>query len=126
MHHFGQIALYQWPVICQARQFMDDEAIRDMFDGLGPVSIRRMFGGKGIYHRGVIVAIEIDGQVMLKGDERTGPEFERTGAARWVYQGKKRPVAMPYWSIPDSAVDDPDEMALWTRKAYEAALRTRK
>lgn len=105
---------------------MDDEAIRDIFAGLEPVSIRRMFGGKGIYHQGVIVAIEVDGQIMLKGDSETGPEFERAGATRWVYSGKNKPVAMPYWSIPDSAVDDPDEMAVWTRKAYEAALRTRK
>ena len=28
---------------------MDNEAIHDMFESLGPVSIRRMFGGKGIY-----------------------------------------------------------------------------
>jgi DNA transformation protein and related proteins len=40
---------------------MDDAAIRDMFAGLGPVTIRRMFGGKGIYHDGIIVALEIDG-----------------------------------------------------------------
>jgi hypothetical protein len=31
------------------RRHMDDDAIRDMFAGLGRVNIRRMFGGKGIY-----------------------------------------------------------------------------
>ena len=30
---------------------------------------------------------------------------------------------MPYWSIPDSAMDDPDEMAEWARKAHEAGRR---
>ena len=33
---------------------MDHDAISDLFSGLGPVSIRRMFGGKGIYFEGVI------------------------------------------------------------------------
>ena len=30
---------------------MDSDAISDLFAGLGTVSIRRMFGGKGIYFR---------------------------------------------------------------------------
>jgi DNA transformation protein len=33
---------------------------------------------------------------------------------------------MPYWSIPEDAFDDPDEMARWVRLAYEAALRSDK
>jgi DNA transformation protein and related proteins len=33
---------------------------------------------------------------------------------------------MPYWSVPPAAFDDPDEMAEWTRRAYQAALRTKK
>ena len=37
----------------------------------------------------------------------------------------KKAVNMPYWTIPDSAIDDPDELAVWTRKAYEAALRAK-
>lgn len=104
---------------------MDDETIREIFVGLGGVSIRRMFGGKGIYFGGVIVAADLDGDLLLKGDEVSGPELEAAGSTRWVYTGRHgKPVAMPYWSIPESAMDDPDELAVWTRKAYEAALRS--
>ncbi len=35
---------------------MDAAGIEEMFQGLGPVTIKRMFGGKGIYHLGRIVA----------------------------------------------------------------------
>jgi DNA transformation protein and related proteins len=35
-------------------------------------------------------------------------------------------VKMPYWSIPEPAWDDPDEMARWVGLAYEAALRSKK
>ena len=98
--------------------------IEDMFAGLGPVSVRRMFGGKGIYHHGLIVAVELRGEMMLKGDAESAPELEAAGALRWTYEGRGgKPVAMPYWSVPDDAWDDPEAMAHWTRLAYAAALR---
>lgn len=107
---------------------MDIDAIHDLFSGLGRVTVKRMFGGKGIYHDGLIIALEVDGDILLKADAVSAPEFEAAGSSQWVYEGhiRKGPVAMPYWSIPDSAIDDPDEMAVWARKAYEASLRSRK
>ena len=107
---------------------MDNDAISDLFSGLGPVTIKRMFGGKGIYFEGQIVALEVDGEILLKADKESAPEFEAAGCRQWVYEGKKgkRPTAMPYWSIPDNAIDDPDEMAGWARKAHDASLRSRK
>ncbi|EJL57491.1 MULTISPECIES: TfoX/Sxy family protein [unclassified Rhizobium] len=103
---------------------MDAAAIEEMFQGLGPVTIKRMFGGKGIYHMGRIVAVEVRGEMLLKADEQSAPEFAAAGATQWAYEGKKgSPVKMPYWSIPDDAYDDPDLMARWVRLAYEAALR---
>jgi len=103
---------------------MDTAAIEEMFEGLGPVTSRRMFGGKGIYHMGRIVAVEVRGEMLLKADEQSASEFEAAGASQWAYEGKKgSPVKMPYWSIPDDAYDDPDVMARWVRLAYEAAVR---
>jgi DNA transformation protein len=103
---------------------MDAAAIEELFQGLGPVTIKRMFGGKGIYHMGRIVAVEVRGEMLLKADEQSAPEFAAAGATQWAYEGKKgSPVRMPYWSIPDDAYDDPDVMARWVRLAYEAALR---
>lgn len=107
---------------------MDNDAIADLFAGLGPVDIRRMFGGKGIYFDNVIIAVELRGELMLKGDAELGPEFEAAGCRRWSYVGSRhgKQVAMPYWTVPDGAVDDPDEMAVWARKSYEAGLRAGK
>lgn len=103
---------------------MDNAGIEEMFEGLGPVSIRRMFGGKGVYHQGLIIAIDLHDEVLLKADEVSGPEFDAAGARQWIYQNKKgTPVPMPYWSVPDAAYDDPDEMRKWVRLAFEAAVR---
>ncbi len=107
---------------------METDAIRDLFAGLGPIQIRRLFGGKGIYHDGVIVAIELRGELMLKADAESAPDFAEAGARQWTYTGSRhgKLVAMPYWTVPDSAVDDPDEFSIWARKAYAAGLRAEK
>jgi DNA transformation protein len=105
---------------------MDDERIEELFAGLGPVSIRKMFGGKGIYHDGVIVAVVLRGELMLKGDAQTAAAYEAAGAVRWTYAHRRNgtPVAMPYWTAPDGSLDDADDMAVWARMAYEAGLRS--
>lgn len=105
---------------------MENDLIHEMFDSLGEVTIKRMFGGKGIYHQGLILALEVNGEVMLKADQKTSPDLLSAGSRQWVYDGKKKPVAMPYWSIPEAAIDDPDEMAKWVRSAWETALRAKK
>ena len=106
---------------------MDNEAIEEMFEAVSPISIRRMFGGKGIYRDGVIFALELRDEILLKADAETAPLFSAAGARQWTYEGKKgKAINMPYWSIPDDAFDDPDIMARWVGLAYEAALRAEK
>ncbi len=107
---------------------MDNERIAELFSGLGPVSIRRMFGGKGIYRDGVIFAIEIRGELMLKADAEAAPAAAAAGCRQWVYANAKsgKAVAMPYWTIPDGALDDPDEMTPWAIRAFEAGRRAGK
>ena len=102
---------------------MDNDALSDLFSGLGPVSIRRMFGGKGIYHNGVIIAVEMRGELRLKADEQLAPELEAAGCKQWTGSRRGKLVSMPYWTVPDGAMDNPDEMAGWARKSYEAGLR---
>jgi len=104
---------------------MDNERIAELFEGLGPVSIRRLFGGKGIYFDGVIVAIVLRGELLLKADEQSAPDFEAAGCKQWTYTGSRhgKLIAMPYWSVPDSAFDDPDEMLEWARAALAAGQR---
>ncbi|MBN9071731.1 MAG: TfoX/Sxy family protein [Rhizobiales bacterium] len=107
---------------------MDNDAIEDLFSGLGPVRITRLFGGKGIYHNGVIIAIELHDELMLKADAEFGAELAAAGCRQWTYTGSRhgKQVAMPYWSLPDGASDDPGEMESWARKSYAAALRSEK
>lgn len=104
---------------------MTNDDIADMFASLGPVTIKRMFGAKGIYHQGLIIALEVNGEILLKADDKSKDIFAEAGAKQWSYQGKTKPVVMPYWSIPDAAYDDPEEMTDWVRMAHEAAVRAK-
>ncbi len=67
---------------------MDAEAIRELFAAFGPVSVRRMFGGAGVFADGIIIAIVADGVIYLKADEATVPAFEAEGLAPFTYQAK--------------------------------------
>ncbi|KQQ91487.1 TfoX/Sxy family protein [Aureimonas sp. Leaf324] len=103
---------------------MDDDTIHELFATLQPITIRRMFGGKGIYADGRICALVLNDELYLKTDCETASRFEAAGARRWTYQREgAAPVAMPYHTVPDEALDDPDIMAGWARLAMGAAIR---
>jgi DNA transformation protein and related proteins len=96
----------------------------ELLEPLGRVTIRRMFGGAGLYIDGLIVALEIDGTLYLKTDERTRQTFADAGGTPFVYRGKDKPVTPRYCTPPDDAMDSPDAMRPWARLALEASLRS--
>jgi DNA transformation protein len=82
-----------------------------------------MFGGHGVYADGLFFAIEADGVVYLKADRHSATRFQEAGSRPFVYQGKDRPIAVSYWSLPDQAFEDADQLVFWAKSAVEAALR---
>jgi len=108
---------------------MDADGLVDLFAPLGPVRVKRMFGGKGVYLDGRIIAVELSsGDLYLKGDEIAAPAYEAAGGRRWLYDGEtkagaRRSVAMPYWTMPEAAFDDEDELRRFGAMAREVAIR---
>ena len=104
---------------------MDEEFLKELFQSVGPINVRRIFGGQGIYVDGKIIAAVQAGRLMVKGDDETTPQYQAAGMERWTYvhakTGKK--TQMPYWIVPESALDEPEEMAVWARLALEAGHR---
>jgi DNA transformation protein and related proteins len=104
---------------------MDPEHIRELFAGFGPVDVRRMFSGAGVFADGVMIALVASGVLYLKADEQTIPSFEQEGLAPFSYATKGgRRTIMSYWRMPDRLYDDVDELAEWARTALAAAHRT--
>lgn len=100
------------------------EFLKDQLAEFGPVTIRKMFGGAGVYRDGLMFALIADEVVYLKADEVSRPDFEAEGLGPFVYDAKGgKNVIMSYLRAPERCMDDPAEMAEWARKAHAAALR---
>lgn len=93
----------------------------ELFEGLGDLTTRKMMGGLCIYHAGIIFAIiHPDGGILVKGAGSFKAELESMGLAPWEYLRKDgSPTRMPYWHLPDSAMDDPEEATALARRALE-------
>jgi DNA transformation protein len=99
---------------------VDADAIRDLFGALGAVDTRRMFGGHGIYLEGRIFALEIGGEIYIKAGEGIADRFRAAGSRPFSYARNGKIATMGYWTLPESAVDDPEEAARWARVSLAA------
>ena len=107
---------------------MDPEFIRDLFSQFRPVTVKRMFGGAGVYCEGLMFGLVFDGAIFLKVDETSIPDFEREGSRPFVYTRAKSPDrvgrhSLSYWRLPERLYDDPDELAVWAGRALAIAQR---
>lgn len=98
---------------------MDAEAIADLFADFGPVAVRRMFGGAGLYHDGVMFALEASGTLYLKADAGFAADLAAEGSAPFTYQAKGRDRTITsFWTVPERALDDPEALAALARRAH--------
>jgi DNA transformation protein and related proteins len=107
---------------------MDPEFIRDLFVPFGPVVVRRMFGGAGLFREGLMFGLEFDGTLFLRVDEHSIPDFEREGSRPFVYTRAKSPGKVgrdstSYWRLPERLYDDPEELVVWAERAFAIAQR---
>ena len=102
------------------------EHIRDVFQSFGRVEVRRMFGGYGLYHRGLMFALMADEVLYLKADAENAPDFQALGLPQFEYERRGKSVRMSYYRAPDSVMESLDEAAHWARRSFEAAARGRR
>jgi DNA transformation protein len=96
----------------------------DLLSLVGPVQARSMFGGHGVYARGVMFALVDDDELFLKTDDACRARFVEAGCRQWVYENRvQRMESTGYFRPPDEAHEDPEAMLPWARLALDAALR---
>ena len=93
---------------------------------LGPVRARRMFGGHGIFLDDLMFALIAFDRLYFKVDAETKARFAAADGEPFVYQGKRKPVEMSYWTLPSNASGDPGELLDWAELALAAARRARR
>jgi len=102
------------------------EFVRDLPSNFGPVTIRIMFRGAGIYADGVMFAILVDDTLHLKADDASAHTFAAEDKKPFTYRPSGRaPVAMSYWEVPERLLDDPEEPATWAQEAHRIARATK-
>ena len=101
-------------------EFVDN--LRDLFVSLQPLTSRRMFGGTGIFHQGLMFAMVIDDVLYLKSDSQSAELFEQHGCEPFTYMRQGKSVSLNYYTAPESIFDDLDDAREWSELAFTAAL----
>lgn len=105
------------------------DAFRDyvveQLGGLGGVTVKRMFGGAGLYHHGVFFAVIDDDQLFFKVDDLTRPRYEAAGSGPFTPMPDREAPMRGYYEVPAAVLDDRDEIVAWAREALEVAGRAK-
>jgi DNA transformation protein len=96
--------------------------VLDQLSELGDVMPRAMFGGVGLYHRGIFFGIIARDVLYLKVDDRTRRDYERAGMEAFKPY-PDRAGTMQYYQVPHDVLESAFELQTWARKAVAAAER---
>ena len=93
-----------------------------------PVEATALFGGYGLRCEGAMIAglmptDDPDGAVSIKLriDKESEEFFAQAGGEHFTYQRNGKPIRMPYQSLPDEIMSDPDSLRPYALEALRAA-----
>ena len=104
--------------------------ILDLLSCVEGVSARAMFGGAGLYVDDTMFGLLTrSDRFYLRVDEINQPDFEALEAEQFIPfedDPKKSHMRMPYFETPVDILENEEELAVWAKKAWEAARRNKK
>lgn len=105
-----------------------DYLMLDVFSSIPGITCKALFGGSSFYKDGIIFACIADGKLYFKVDEINRPHYQVMGSQPFVYEHKntKKITAMPYYELPESILEDQDQLKLWIDESVAASLRSKK
>ena len=99
----------------------DPKRFDDLFQVFGPVTLRRFFGGEGIYAGAVMIGMVFNDTIYFKTDPQTRKTFDAEACQPFTFFKGKELVVTTWLALPDRLYDDPDELADWARAALRVA-----
>lgn len=96
--------------------------VLDQLEDLGDVVPRSMFGGVGLYSRGVFFGIIARDVLYLKADDTTRAEYRRAGMKPFRPY-PDRAGTMQYYAVPVGVLESASDLVAWARKAVVVAAR---
>jgi DNA transformation protein len=101
--------------------------VKELFARLGPIQVKRMFGGAGVYAEGLMFGLLADDAIHIRAkDPAMQAELRAAGSGPFIWVPQNGPrkgeaIDLGYWRLPDTALEDPDEAAIWGAKALALA-----
>ena len=92
------------------------EYILDQLSEWGNVTIRRMFGGAGLYRDGKMFALVANDVVYLKVDETNKDKYLAAGSSP-LKPFPGRPTILSYFEIPPDILEDEEELIEWAEES---------
>ena len=68
--------------------------LQEQLEPFGPVTIRSMFGGAGLFRDGVMFGLIAYDTLYFKTGDANRADYEDAGMGPFTYEGKSKPVAM--------------------------------
>lgn len=99
--------------------------LHEVFAAFGSIQTRRMFGGFGIYHQRLMFALVINDTLYLKADHLSSPAFQQHGLTPFEYDRQGKTIKMSYYQAPEEVFEDAELAAVWAKRAFEAAVRSK-
>ncbi len=97
-----------------------------LFEPLGEVKSRSMFGGFGIFVDDIMFALVVNDCLHIRSDEQSKKYFAKQGCQPYVYSKKGFPVVTKYYSLPQNYWDTPDEIFALAENAFLYAKNEKK
>ena len=101
-----------------------DEGYKDyVVDQLGKlcfVTVKKMFGGAGIYYDGLIFGLLGDDVLYFKVDDSNKSDYVRAGMEPFQPFDDK-PLVMPYYQVPIDVLENREMLADWAMKSLSTS-----
>lgn len=99
--------------------------VTEVFELFGAVQVRKMFGGHGLFHDGVMFGVVADDTLYLKSDAAIDSHFLARDLEQFTYSKRGKPVKMSYFMAPEEIFEDSEQAAVWVQRSFAAALRAK-
>ncbi|SHF32093.1 regulator of competence-specific genes [Vibrio gazogenes DSM 21264] len=103
------------------RKSMDKPILRDsmrLFEQLGRVKSRSMFGGFGIFVNDIMFALVVQNKLHIRADSHSLETFKAKGFEPYVYTKRGFPVVTKYFALPADYWNDADTIFNIAKQAY--------
>jgi len=99
--------------------------IMEKFSKPEEMSVKKMFGGAGIFYEGKMFALVHDDILFFKIDETNRKDYIEKGTGPFEPPFMKKKMSMPYYELPEDVLEDRERFNEWAERSMDIALKKR-